>query len=266
MWGWLVVIPVAVLLAPAAGGEERGASPTSVFVEVGPTSDATFLEECSDAVTTFEQSTSFVLGRQGDTTQELVVEYSVVGSAQPDVDYTAVSGTATFDPGVETVSVDIEPLASDTTRLLDLTLTVSDDASYMILPPASATIDFVAPRDPVLPPPECGFGFSEAAYSRQIDVGATPDPLEVDVFLPPVSVPASPETYSIRVTEGELPPGLGLGSDGVFTGSATMTGTFDSVVEACRTRPPGTCDTASLSIIVSPGAAPPVPDPPTFTG
>ncbi len=247
----VVLVVMALALGPGPAGAQD-ADESRVGVISGPVTEGRFSPECNDVVVGFDEATSFVLQRTGDTDDELTVDYQLSGSAVAGEHYRALPGTVDFTAGASSATVAVEVLSGDSTDMVELTLSVLDGEGYQADEPASATIRFVRPRDPSSPPPECGFSFAGGdPIERRVEVGATPERLVVEQLTPPIVTEVPPEGYRMRVTRGALPPGLNLGEDGRFAGTATEEGTFESEVEACRTGPPGTCTTATLVITVA---------------
>ncbi|MES2596247.1 MAG: Calx-beta domain-containing protein [Verrucomicrobiota bacterium] len=75
----------------------------------------------------------FYLSRTGATTSTLAVDYSVSGSATPEVDYTALSGTAIIPINASGVFVDVVPIEDTAAEGNEtITLTVSSSAAYSV--------------------------------------------------------------------------------------------------------------------------------------
>ncbi|CAN5696008.1 hypothetical protein BH24ACT2_BH24ACT2_01100 [soil metagenome] len=244
-----VLLVGAISGSPAVGAQDAG-EPT-VSVTAGPSTQAGFSGECNDAVVVGQEATSFVLDRTGESEDELTVSYEVSGSATAGVHYEALPGQVTFAAGASSTTVDVQVLVGDSTELVDLRLEVVDGDGYAPGAPSSAGIQFARPRDPSLPPPECGF-FIEGGdpIERTVEVGITPERILVMQTFPPAAIEVPVGEFRVEVTGGTLPPGLALGDDGRFTGTATEAGTYEAEVQACRTLPPGTCTTATLLITV----------------
>ncbi len=243
----MVIFLVAVSGAAAAQATEE---PT-VSVVPGPTTEREFAPECNDVVLVFDEATSFVVERTGPTDDALTVTYEVDGSAMAGEHYEALPGAVDFEAGDATATVDIDVLTGPRTEMVELRLRLVDGSGYQPGVPAEATIPFVRPRHPSLPPPECGFFFAEGdRIARTVEVGATPERVVIEQFRPPIRSEAPPEDYRVALTGGALAPGLSLAEDGRFLGTAEEAGTYQSTIQACRTRAPGTCVTATLVILV----------------
>jgi hypothetical protein len=90
----------------------------------------------------------FTLVRYGDTTSPLTVNYTVAGTATPGVDYSLLSGSATFAIGESTVIIPVAPLDDDLvepTETVVVTLTAS--ATYGAIPPLTATVSLLDDGD-----------------------------------------------------------------------------------------------------------------------
>lgn len=87
---------------------------------------------------------SFLISRDGDTTEPLTVHYSVGGSATPGSDYASLSGSVTIPAGQVSVTVFVDPIDDSTyegDETVVLTLTPTND--YTIAGPNTATITIV---------------------------------------------------------------------------------------------------------------------------
>lgn len=97
---------------------------------------------------------TFTLTRSGSAaslTTPLTVTYTVAGTALSGIDYTALSGTATFLAGQATVTVLVTPLADATVEGAEsVILTVTDAASYDLGAPASATVMITDTNTPLV--------------------------------------------------------------------------------------------------------------------
>jgi uncharacterized protein YjlB len=100
----------------------------------------------SDATATEEGPTTgaFTFTRTGELTSELVVDYTVTGTATPGADYVALSGTATFAAGAETAVVTVTPV-DDAEVEGDETVIVTLDAgtTYTLGDDIQATVTIV---------------------------------------------------------------------------------------------------------------------------
>lgn len=125
----LSVVPINEALAEELEDITLTITPDSAYTTYGPTSAATMWLRDDDQptvyvdphVTTYPPSmtengsaAAFYLSRTGSTTNALVVNYAMGGTATPGSDYTAVSGTATIPAGAFGVDVTITPI-NDTT-------------------------------------------------------------------------------------------------------------------------------------------------------
>ena len=81
--------------------------------------------------------------RTGDVTAPLTVLYKVVGSAEPGVDFKALSGTVTIPPGASQAKLKVKPLTidpTDGTRVVKIRLLPPADGSYLLATPAVGKI------------------------------------------------------------------------------------------------------------------------------
>ncbi len=107
------------------------AASDSTATEAGPTSGA------------------FTVTRMGDVSAGLTVLYSVGGTAAPDSDYTALSGSVSFVEGQTDATISVDPL-DDMTVENDETVVVTlvADPAYNIGAPAEATVTIVSDDQP----------------------------------------------------------------------------------------------------------------------
>jgi len=135
-----------VILQNPGDGEGSGDDTPTSLVSVSA-SDAFASESPVDAGT-------FTLTRSGSSsslTTALTVNYTVSGTATTGVDFTALSGTATFAAGSATTTVVVTPLADglvETPESVVLTLTPS--AAYDLGAPASATVTIADSSTPLV--------------------------------------------------------------------------------------------------------------------
>lgn len=116
----------------------------AVEVGVGVTVTATDADASEDGPDTG----AFTFARPS-TDGDLTVDYAVSGTATPDDDYTALSGSVTFTDGNATVTVDVTP-AVDAVDEDDETVTVTLVAGtdYTIAEPDTATVTITDAPDP----------------------------------------------------------------------------------------------------------------------
>ena len=125
-----------VILQNPGDGEGSGDDTPTTLVSVTATDG--FASESPVDTGTFTLTRS---GSAASLTTPLTVNYTVGGMALSAVDYTALSGTATFLAGQPTVTVLVTPLADATVEGAEsVILTVTDSASYDLGAPASATV------------------------------------------------------------------------------------------------------------------------------
>ena len=102
--------------------------------------------EASDATATEEgtQPGEFTVFRAGDTDEALEVFYTVAGTADSGVDYAAVSGSVIISAGSTSAPVTIAPIDDSLPEGEEaVTLTLQDDAAYLVGVPNSATVTIV---------------------------------------------------------------------------------------------------------------------------
>lgn len=257
---WLLLCGTLWLAAAPAPAQTSSTTTSTVIVETavtvegGPAREATFRPPCNDVILAgIEERLSFVLRRSGPTTAPLTVTYGLSGTAQADVHYDPLPGSATFPAGAAAVTVPVVPRQTTRGALVELTLTVTGGTPLAPPVPPAATIRFVSPPSPG--PHECGYRFTDDSWNdtQTIAAGAAPRPLTLEEFSPPVLAPA---TGVFRLKSGGLPPGVELRRDGSFGGAASAAGTFTAVIEACRPEPPNTCVTTTLTVTVTAGLVP----------
>jgi subtilisin family serine protease/subtilase family serine protease len=92
---------------------------------------------------------AFTISRSGDTSEGLVVNISVGGTATPGSDYVELPGTIAFEPGSSSVTVPVTPL-DDTLFENDesVTLTIAAGAGYTVGNPASGIVTIVSDELP----------------------------------------------------------------------------------------------------------------------
>jgi hypothetical protein len=97
---------------------------------------------------------TFTVTRSGSATllaAALTVNYTVGGTATSGVDFTALSGSVTFAPGVATATVDVTPIANSTTEGPEtVTLVLTAVAPYDLGSPAEATATITDTNIPVV--------------------------------------------------------------------------------------------------------------------
>jgi LPXTG-motif cell wall-anchored protein len=126
---------------------------------------------------------------------------------------------------------------------VDLSITISGSADYTLGEPATVTLVLVVRRDPALGPLDCNPSF-------QLGPDATNREQTIHVGETPVDLTTTAPTRIIRLVDGELPPGISIGAQGEFVGSATTTGDFRATLEACPLGIVFTCRQNTLLIHV----------------
>jgi hypothetical protein len=167
------------------------------------------------------------------------------GTATAGGDYTAKSGTVTFNPGVTTQPLSVD-VSGDTTPEANETFTVT------LSSPVNATL-----------------GTATGTGTIQNDDGAGTPPAITSAAPPAgiVSIPYS-HTYvatgtpapSFTVTSGALPAGVTLTSAGVLSGTPTVANTYTGTVTATNGVSPDA--TQNFSIVIAAAAAPVITSPP----
>jgi hypothetical protein len=135
-----------VILQNPGDGEGSGTDTPTTLVSVTATDG--FAAESPVDTGTFTLTRS---GSAASLTTPLTVTYTVTGTALSGVDYTALSGTATFLASQATVTVPVTPLADPTAEGAEsVILTVTDSASYDLGAPASATVMITDTNTPLV--------------------------------------------------------------------------------------------------------------------
>jgi len=87
----------------------------------------------------------FTLSRTGSTDESLTVSYTVAGTAEAGSDYVALSGTADFAAGDETVTINVTPIDDAIVEYNEtVTITLKHDTSYIVASPDSASVTIVS--------------------------------------------------------------------------------------------------------------------------
>jgi hypothetical protein len=93
---------------------------------------------------------TFTVFRTGSTDGELVVNYSVTGSATGGADYNAIQNSVTIPAGSSSANITITPISDDTAEGSEqVTLTLMDDQAYNLGDADTATVTIT--DDPALP-------------------------------------------------------------------------------------------------------------------
>jgi LPXTG-motif cell wall-anchored protein len=234
-----------VLVAFPSAGPASAAPLPVVTVTSGPTTRTLVVRECDDVVSTVDAAEAFVVHRDVPDAAPLEVTYTTSGEAQSGSDFEPLSGSVTIPANADAATVPVTALLAERTKSVDLTITISGGGAYTLGDPATVTLVLVVRRDPELGPMDCNPSFqlgSEATNREQtIHVGETP-----------VDLTTTAPTRIIRLVDGELPPGISIGAQGAFVGSATTPGNFDATLEACPLGIVFTCRQNTLLVHVLP--------------
>lgn len=98
----------------------------------------------------------------GDTTGNLIVDFTLSGTAVNGVDYGPIPLSATIPNGAEFVLVDIEVIEATLVADKTVTLTITPSFSYVVDSPGNATLDIILPVFRIV-----GYGDSEPLF--QVD-------------------------------------------------------------------------------------------------
>ncbi|MBI2925962.1 MAG: hypothetical protein HYY24_09685 [Verrucomicrobia bacterium] len=117
---------------------------------------------------------AFTVSRTGDTGAELVVSFSVSGTAESSRDFGSIGGSVTIPPGAESAQILVAPIDDpDPEPAETVTLTLTSKAGYELGDPKSATVT-IADDDT---PPPAGVVLSEKFdYPDGPIVGASSSP------------------------------------------------------------------------------------------
>jgi subtilisin family serine protease/subtilase family serine protease len=92
---------------------------------------------------------AFTISRTGDTSEALVVNYAVGGTAMPGADYVALPGTATIDSGSSSVTVAVTPIDDALFESNEtVTLTIASGTGYQMGAQASSIVTIVSDELP----------------------------------------------------------------------------------------------------------------------
>lgn len=242
-------------------------APAPPVVTLGETGDVIVRSgpqgPCSDAVVQTSEPGFVQVRRAGDLSQETQVVIELSGAATEGWLFGEDLLLATFAPGVDVVTVEIDTSTyrhDEDARDLIATISLPPPASppffYDIGDPGTATLQVrYEDADPGCGPPT--FTAAPTNTQQAIALGGSLAPLEIIAF---------PEaTYVVVLESGSLPPGITLNADGTFSGTATQEGTFTAVIGACTpafaaqdppSSSPGTCSLTRLTVVVGSGRFP----------
>jgi hypothetical protein len=129
--------------------------------------------------------------RTGDTSQALVVSYTVSGTATPGTDYTSLPGTVTLPAGQASATVTVTPIADGIPEPTEtVILTLLPASSYTVGSPATADVAIADASDPTKPivsvsatdPTAAEQGPDPGTFTLS-RTGSTGSPLTVDLVL-----------------------------------------------------------------------------------
>jgi subtilase family serine protease len=123
----------------------------SVVADFGVPAECPALTVVSIAATTasaFEAGPSpgtFTISRTGEVSRDLVVDYTVTGTATPGTDYAALSGQATIPAGVASVAISVTPIDDPLFEPDEtVTVTISAPPGYIVGAPSHADVTIVS--------------------------------------------------------------------------------------------------------------------------
>jgi hypothetical protein len=213
------------------------------------------LPECNDVAEPVDAAAAFVVHRDVADASPLEVTYTTSGAAQSGSDFEPLTGSVTIPANADSATVPVTALLAARTKSVDLTITISGGAGYTLGDPAMVTLVLVVRRDPALGPMDCNPGF-------QLGSEATNHEQTIHVGERPVGITTTGDVVFLRLTDGELPPGISVadeaGALGEFAGTATTPGDYESSLDACQTGIVITCRQTTLVVHVLAAAQPPV--------
>jgi hypothetical protein len=145
-------------------------------------------------------------------------------------------------------TVVIDPTTGELTYTPNPSYTGPDQITYEICekPRGSAfapLCDLAVIDITVLNNPPFVVGGGDTPIRRVVDVGGTPDPIEL----------RDPDGHGVTIThvDGDLPDGLRLNPDGTFVGTSTTPGTYEVTITVCDDGNPQLCVTQDVVITVT---------------
>jgi subtilase family serine protease len=172
---------------------------------------------------------AFRFARTGDTTAALTVHYTVGGTATPGIDYGALSGIVTIDPGSATAVVPVMPiddLAVESNE--SVIVSVAPDPSYVV-GSAGAVVTIISndsPSDLVVTaltgPSTAGAGSPITVNDTTKNQGVGPSEASVTAFYLSTNAVIDATDISLGTRNvGALPPGMTDSAATTFTVPAT---------------------------------------------
>jgi LPXTG-motif cell wall-anchored protein len=251
------VFAAIVLVALPVSGSASAAPLPAVTVSSGPTTPTFVLPECNDVAEPVDAAAAFVVHRDAPDASPLEVTYTTSGAAESGSDFEPLPGSVTIPANADSATVPVTALLADVTKSVDLTITVSGGAGYTVGDPATVTLALVVRRNPALGPVDCNPSF-------QLGPEATNHEQTIHVGETPVGITTTGDFVFLRLTDGELPPGISVadqaGTLGEFVGTATTPGDYQSTLDACQVGIVITCRQTTLVVHVLAAAQPPVTD------
>jgi|GEM_PF-2167310 len=130
-----------------------GSAPSSATITIlanAPQIAITTTKNASEIKPTGSGKGTFTLTRTGPTNEPLTITYTVSGSATPDSNYPALSGSATFPKGKKSITITIIPIADGTPKeLQNIILTLDSSPLYAIDPLKSTATMTIIPASPI---------------------------------------------------------------------------------------------------------------------
>jgi subtilase family serine protease len=180
--------------------------------------------------------------RTGDTSEALTVGYTVGGTAQANVDYVALSGTASFGPGESQATIVVTPIDDPFNEPGEtVSVTVTGGEGYVVGSPSQAVVTVVSEDTPpdltvaaMTAPTAAVPGGTMQVSSTTSNVGGGAAPPSTTAFY--LSVNLLFDTADLRIGSRAVGPLMAGGAD---TGSTTLqlpstitTGTYYLIARA----------------------------------
>ena len=139
-----------VFVTLASGSNYTLAAPVSGTATITNVPDNTVSLVVTARATEFGQNGSFQIRRTGPVTRQLVVKYSVGGTAIANKDYVALSGTAILPVGASYQTVLVKPLVNAASQASPyVRAVINSSIEYAIAPAGSGTVSIVNYAGPV---------------------------------------------------------------------------------------------------------------------